>query len=96
MHTALLLAVSICFAGLAIAAPSPGAACSVLFEGRVAQTTTAADFDTNTSVYSNLYDLGQSIYIIRFKNLSQLTRLSDQTWAEVLNFPIVAPSLVRS
>ena len=60
MYPTSLLLASVCLAGLAAAAPSPGAVCSLLFEGRVAQTTTAADFDKNTSVYSNLYDLGQS------------------------------------
>lgn len=94
MYLASILVASVYFAGLAAAAPSPGAACAVLFEGRVAQTTTAADFDTNTSVYSNLYDLGQSACIMLVENPSRLTHWSDQTWAEVLKFPIVAPSLV--
>ncbi|KZT64610.1 glycoside hydrolase family 131 protein [Daedalea quercina L-15889] len=79
MHSTSLLVAFICLAGLTSVAPGipqPGAACPVLFEGRVALTTTAADFDKNTSVYNNLYDLGQ-----------------NQTWAEVLKFPAVAPSL---
>ena len=62
MHPASLVIISACLVGLAAAAPSPGAACPVIFEGRVARITTAADFDKNTSVYSNLYDLGQSAY----------------------------------
>ncbi|KAH9841905.1 uncharacterized protein C8Q71DRAFT_829205 [Rhodofomes roseus] len=75
------LPVLIYLAGHVTAAPASGtrnavAACPVLFEGRVAVTTTAADFDKNTSVYSNLYDLGQ-----------------NQTWAEVLEFPVAPPSL---
>ncbi|KAH9841895.1 uncharacterized protein C8Q71DRAFT_352767 [Rhodofomes roseus] len=56
------LPVLIYLAGQVTAAPASGtrnavAACPV---GRVAVTTTAADFDKNTSVYSNLYDLGQN------------------------------------
>ncbi|KAH9925564.1 uncharacterized protein B0H18DRAFT_376831 [Fomitopsis serialis] len=74
-----LLASLLSLAGLATAAPALGtgsAACPILFDGRVALTTTAVDFDKNTSVYSNVYDLGQ-----------------NQTWAEVLDLPSVAPSL---
>jgi hypothetical protein len=66
MPSASRLAALASFVALALAGPSTetfptsGASCPVLFEGRVGLLTTPADFDKNTSVYNNQYDLGLS------------------------------------
>jgi len=72
------LKTTIVFAGLVAALPKPTPKCPVLFDGSVALTTKAADFDATTSKYNSGYIKGQ-----------------NQTWAQIIKFPVVLPSLVR-
>jgi len=50
--------------------------CKLLFDGRVQQGVTPADFDKNTSIYDHQFVHGD-----------------NQTWAEIIKFPRVPPSL---
>ncbi|KZS97141.1 hypothetical protein SISNIDRAFT_406506 [Sistotremastrum niveocremeum HHB9708] len=52
------------------------ASCPILFEGRIPQYITPADFDKNSSVYDHQFVHGD-----------------NQTWAQIIKFPAVAPSL---
>jgi hypothetical protein len=85
---------------LVLAAPTTdlklkGPSCPVLFEGRVELLTKPSDFDKNTSVYNNLYDLPISELstksVLHEPYADQL--FPDKTWSDVLSFPAVLPSL---
>ncbi|KZV87211.1 hypothetical protein EXIGLDRAFT_652353 [Exidia glandulosa HHB12029] len=69
----LLLAALAASGAFAAALPK---SCPILFDGRVALTARAADFDKDTSKFDHQFVHGE-----------------NQTWAEILKFPVVSPSL---
>lgn len=73
--------------------------CEIVFDGRLSLDVKPADFDKNASIYDHQFVHGESTYMFAkragFRVLCVLYLFSpDQTWAEIIKFPVVLPSLV--
>lgn len=72
------------------ALPGP---CKVIFDGRIPLSYTSATFDTNSSVFDDQFVHGESKHPVPLPLHNAY--FTDQTWAQILDFPDMIPSLVR-